>query len=236
MGRPQDPPGQQRVLAAGRASEVVLLDERRVLRRIHGRADHEREAALMAHARSAGYPVPDVLEVRPDGLVMERVLGPTMGADLAAHPWRLRAHARSLADLHRWLHAIAPPPEARARYGEPDDADAFLHGDLHPLNVLLSPGGPVVIDWTNAGRGPAGADVADTWLVLASARVSGAPPWLTVAIHAFLREFLARAGREDAARNLGRALSWRLRDPHLAEAEREAMRRVAARHSPPMNV
>jgi hypothetical protein len=53
-------------------------------------------------------------EVRPEGLVMERVEGPTMLGDLAAHPWRLASHARTLATLHRcearsWPRSCATP-------------------------------------------------------------------------------------------------------------------------------
>jgi aminoglycoside phosphotransferase (APT) family kinase protein len=226
-------PHEGRILASGRASEVILLDEGRVLRRIHGRADHEREAALMRHAAGLGYPVPAVLEVRPDGLVLERVKGPTMAHDLLRRPWRLRRHARTLADLHRRLHRLAPPPEAPARHGPPGPDDVFIHGDLHPLNVLLSPVGPVVIDWTNAGRGPGGLDVADTWLVLAAARIDG--PWAVRALGAmlrrgFLREFLAVSDRQEAARQLEQAAAWRSRDPHLRAEERSAMLQLAARY------
>ena len=41
-----------------------------------------------------------------------------------------------------------------------------MHGDLHPGNVLMSAGGPVLIDWTNHRIGPRALDVALTWLVL----------------------------------------------------------------------
>ena len=34
--------------------------------------------------------------------------------------------------------------------GMPDGGDRLLHLDLHPLNVIMSPNGPVVIDWPNA--------------------------------------------------------------------------------------
>lgn len=221
------PDFEERVLASGRASEVILLDEGRVLRRVHGHGYHEREAALMGHARAAGYPVPAVLEVRPEGLVMERVVGPTMAEDLMRRPWRVRSHARTLAELHVRLHRIPPPVEAPARYGSPQPGDVLLHGDLHPMNVLLSSAGPVVIDWTNGGRGPGGVDVADTWLVLAAAGLKGAPV-LAALRRLFLREFLASAGRDDAARCLRQAADWRAKDPHLGDAERDTMLRIAA--------
>jgi aminoglycoside phosphotransferase (APT) family kinase protein len=219
------------VVGQGRTSEIVALDERRVLRRTRGAMDLEREAAVMRYARERGYPAPEVFEVRPEGLVLERIAGPTMVADLVRHPWRAGSHARTLAGLHRRLHRLPPPPGVAARYGAAGESDVLLHGDLHPLNVLLSAGGPVVIDWTNAGRGPAGADVADVWLLLAAARVPG-DALTRLAVTAvrghFLRRFLDAAGREEAARYLEVAATIRDRDPHTEPAERAAMRKVVS--------
>ena len=98
----------------------------------------------MRHAASFGYPVPRVLDVSSDALVLERIEGPTMLASLRRRPWRLPRHASLLAELHERLHEIVAPtslPEAGT-------GDRLLHLDLHPDNVLLSPAGPVV---TSAG-------------------------------------------------------------------------------------
>jgi aminoglycoside phosphotransferase (APT) family kinase protein len=223
----------ERVFAAGRDAEMVDVGGGRLLRRPRSPRSLEGEAVVMRMARAAGYPVPEVVEVRPDGMVMERIDGPTMLDDLGAHPWRVRRHARALADLHRRLHAIPAAGALPARFGPPGPGDVLVHGDLHPANVLLSPAGPVVIDWSSAGRGPAAADVADAWLILASAR----PPagrllrMLVAALRArFVEEFLRHAGREEAARHLGAALRRRAADPNLLEAEKAAMRRVAEAH------
>ena len=35
------------------------------------------------------------------------------------------------------------------------------------MNVILTPAGPVIIDWEGAARGPAMYDVAWTWVILA---------------------------------------------------------------------
>ena len=131
----------------------------------------------MAHARRAGYPVPAVHEIRPDALVLERIEGPTMLDDLRRRPWRLNSHARLLAEPHRRLHAI------------PYEDAALLHLDLHPQNVLLSPSGPVVIDWTNARAGEPAFDVALTWVIgLTSGGRLG---------RAFLRPYLAQFDRSE---------------------------------------
>lgn len=194
-------------LAAGRASNVYELDEHRVLR-LGG--DPEREARIMAHARAAGYPVPEVLEVRPDGLVLERIQGATMLADLRRRPWRLRSSALLLASLHERLHAI------------PYEDGSLLHLDLHPDNVLLSPAGPVVIDWTNAGTGAPALDVALTWTILAT---SGGLPG-----RAFARFFLAAFDREELRQALPAAAAYRSGDRNVTEAERRAVRALLARH------
>ena len=189
------------VLGAGRASTVVDLGDGRVLRSGGAPA---REAAIMAQARAAGYPVPAVHEVREDALVLERIDGRTMMQDLRHRPWRLGAHARLLAELHRCLHEI------------PCEGAALLHLDLHPLNVLLSPSGPVVIDWTNARAGEPALDVALTWVILAS---SGG-----LAGRAFLRPFLAEFDRRELERALPEAVAYRVADPNVTGAERARAR------------
>lgn len=221
------------MIGSGRDAEMVDLGAGRILRRPRVPRPLDGEAFMMRLVRAAGYPVPEVHEVRQDGMVMERVDGPTMLDDLAAHPWRLGRHARMLADLHRRLHAIPAHPALPGRWAAPEPGDVVVHGDLHPDNVLLSPAGPVVIDWSSAGRGPAGADVADVWLLLAAANAParGLLRVMVAALRArFLDEFLRHAGREEAARHLEAAARLRTADPHLSEIEKAAMRDVAAKH------
>jgi Phosphotransferase enzyme family len=93
-----------RVIAAGRASEIVDLGDGRVLRRFKRGGRPAREAAVMEHARTNGFPVPEVLDVLEDALVLERVEGPTMLAELRGRPWRASRHAQTLAELHARLH------------------------------------------------------------------------------------------------------------------------------------
>src|SRR5207249_1316855 len=62
--------------------------------------------------------------------------------------------------LHEQLHRIAAPEGL----GSAGHGERLIHLDLHPENVILSPEGPVVIDWTNAAwRARAGCrnDVGD---------------------------------------------------------------------------
>jgi aminoglycoside phosphotransferase (APT) family kinase protein len=162
---------------------------------------------------------------------MERVEGLTMLADLARRPWRLPAHAATLAQLHLQLGAIEAPPGLRAPLGA---GTGCLHLDLHPDNVIIAPGGPVVIDWTNAARGPASAGVADTWLLIGAARPEGgrieavlaaaAGRWLT-------GTFLRVAGADAARPYLAAALRRRVGDHHMRAPEIARMQALVARES-----
>ena len=179
------------LLASGRAADVFEHDAGTVIRRYRDpRADTTREAALMEHVRLKGFPAPAVHYSSGPELVMDRIDGPTMLDDIIRRPWRILAHARLLASLHERLHAIEPPRELEAPYGE---GPAVLHLDLHPANVILGAHGPVVIDWTGAVRGDPALDLAQTWVVMATAAVPGSPVARTVGAvgrGSFLRAFL----------------------------------------------
>ncbi|GAB3107082.1 hypothetical protein GCM10027160_03290 [Streptomyces calidiresistens] len=53
------------------------------------------------------------------------------------------------------------------------EADRVLHRYLHPGNVILAPGGPVVIDGRDAGAGDPAAEGVMTVVTVAGAEVSG---------------------------------------------------------------
>lgn len=164
----------------------------------------------MEHARAYGFPVPQVLDVRDDALVLERIDGPTMLVDLRRRPWGITRAARTLAELHARLHEI------------PFEGERLLHLDLHPDNVLLSPQGSVVIDWTNARAGKPALDVALTWVICAtSGGLSG---------RVFTRLFLRHVDRGAAGQALRDAVAFRLADPNVTDAERERAGRLAAQH------
>jgi streptomycin 6-kinase len=207
-----------KLIASGRASEIIDLGNGRVLRRFKGGGDPEREALVMRHAAGHGYPVPHVLEVASDSLVFERIDGPTMLADLRLRPWRLPRHAALLAELHKRLHEIVAPPSLP----EASAGDRLLHLDLHPDNVLLSPAGPVVIDWTNARRGDPALDVALTWVIAATS--AGRQGRL------FLRWFLTHFDREAVLAALPAAGERRIADPNVTDRERDRVRRLIQRN------
>ena len=196
-----------KLIAEGRASEILDLGDGRVLRRFKAGGDPEREARVMEHARRHGYPVPEVHEVRGDALVLELVDGPTMAADGRANPETWDAHAKTLAELHDRLHRIPGLEQG-----------TLLHLDLHPENVLLSQDGPVVVDWTNARDGEAALDTAIAWLILMT---SGGAPGRQFA-RLFARQVDVHSGLADAAR-------YRLADRNVTDAERAEVQRLLAR-------
>jgi aminoglycoside phosphotransferase (APT) family kinase protein len=190
----------------GRASTVTDLGDGTVLRT---GGDPEREAALMALAAAAGIPVPRVLEVRADGLILQRIDGPTMARRLMRRPWQAAAQAAILGSLHEQLHRV------------PLDGESLLHLDLHPENVLLGAEGPVLIDWTNAGSGRPEKDVALTWLIL---ETSGGLPGRILA-----RLFARKVGSARVRRGLSAAREFRLADPNVTRAERARVLRAGVR-------
>ena len=78
----------------------------------------------------------------------------------------LRAAAASLREIER--------VQDRLEVADP----VVCHGDFHPLNVLVAPGGPAlhVIDWTNAGVGDRHGDIAWTLLWFQIAAVAAPRP------------------------------------------------------------
>lgn len=159
------------LLASGATALVYELDDRRVLRRYRDPAHATgRAAAATRIAGDAGVPTPRVLAAHGPDLVLERVDGPTMLAEMTsgavAEQWPMREAMAMLADLHRRTHRVRMPQGERELPRLPG-GDSLLHLDLHPNNVLMAADGPQLIDWENASWGPPGFDVAVTAVILA---------------------------------------------------------------------
>jgi Ser/Thr protein kinase RdoA (MazF antagonist) len=224
-----------RLLARGRATDVFAHGDHAILRRYRDGewCDVELEARLMRFLRERGYPVPAVLDAGGREIVMERVEGHTMLAELGRRPWRLGRHARTLAGLHGRLHAIEAPdwlgPAVRAPGGIA--GDRVLHVDLHPENVIIGPRGPVVIDWTGASAGPPELDVALTWVIMATSTIPGGGLMRAVGRarrDAFLRAFTQRADDGAAAALVPAVAARRLElDQHLLPEETMRLRALA---------
>jgi aminoglycoside phosphotransferase (APT) family kinase protein len=220
-------------LAEGRDSEIFEHGPGRVLRRARDGRSLVPEAEVMRYVLAAGYPVPAVHDAGEGWLVMDRLDGPTMLDAAVSRPWRIGAYGRLLADLHRRLHALAAPAGLPVA-GVP--GDRLVHRDLHPLNVLMTARGPVVVDWANAAAGDPAYDVADTWVLFATADVPGNRAERALAAvgrRLFLRAFLAGLDSEAADAAVPAAVEHRLHDRNMSEREKARMRRMAERAAGP---
>ena len=72
---------------------------------------------------------------------------------------------RDLGDLQKLLHGLA-------HSGGRHSMGQFCHGDALLSNILLSPTGPVLVDWEHAGWYLPGYDLATLWTVLGDAPVA----------------------------------------------------------------
>jgi aminoglycoside phosphotransferase (APT) family kinase protein len=156
------------------------------------------ELRLVESAARAGAPIASghhliELDGGRQGLVSERVDGPSMWQVLERTPARAGEMGVELAQLQLALFALTPSYELpdqhdrvrskihRAAHDHGDDLLAALdlltctdgpmvlcHGDLHPRNVILSSHGPVIVDWFDACRGDTIAEIARTSVMLTS--------------------------------------------------------------------
>jgi tRNA A-37 threonylcarbamoyl transferase component Bud32 len=215
------------LLASGRDSDIFEYEPGLVLRRSREGRSMEYEARVMEYVRAEGYPVPAVDEISDDGtdLVMERIDGYSMVEAMNKRPWTIPRQGAALATLHHQLHAIAAP-----EWMQPSIAGAagaqVIHLDLHPLNVMISGRGPIVIDWPNGRRGAAETDVAVTWVLsaagqVATSRLIGAV--LGRARGVFLRNFLKGFDLEAVKPHMRAVVEWKCGDPHMSQVERDAM-------------
>jgi aminoglycoside phosphotransferase (APT) family kinase protein len=215
-------------LAEGRDSEIYAHGPARVLRLARDGRSLAAEADIMRFVSEYGYPVPAVHDAGQGYLVMDRLDGPTMLESALRHPQRIASYGHLLAGLHIQLHQIQAPDwlttEAAVR------GDCLLHRDLHPLNVLMTRQGPVVIDWANAARGHPAYDVADTWVLFATADAPGhfvERSLAAVARRIFLRSFLGDLDAGAARGAIPAAVDHRLVDRHMTDGEKERMRRLS---------
>jgi aminoglycoside phosphotransferase (APT) family kinase protein len=229
-----DAPGE--LIGAGRSADVYALGARRVLRRYRVPIDVAAEARLMQYLAASGYPVPEVYDADGLDIVMERLDGPDMLADLGRRPWLIPRHARTLADLHDRLHQITAPagwPQVPGPAGgAPGENRVVLHLDLHPGNVMLTSRGPVVIDWVGARAGIGGADVAMAYLIMSTADNDLIPIWLRPVVGPLRVEFCRRfvaAVRDKPGPHIAGAARLRIGDVNTRPSEAARLLRIAER-------
>jgi len=214
------------LIASGRAADVFDLGDGTVLRRYRSDHDVAPEGRLMQWLASAGVPVPTVHRAEGRDLVMDRVTGPTMLDDLQRRPWRLSHHTKTLAEVQRSINAVTAP-DWTASTGAA--GNVIVHGDLHPMNVMLGPDGPVVIDFTNAGRGTAAFDAAISYVLMSTFETTGAVD--RVGQQLLVRAFHLARGRSLVDEGLAGACDYRLADPNVTDGERRRVERLRSPRS-----
>ena len=181
-------------------------------------------------AGDAGVRVPQVYDVQTVdgrlGVIMERIDGTDLLTEVGRKPWRIYSIATQCGKVHARLNSVLAPlslTPAVERYTAiiggssqiPDDlrgpalkriatlseGAGMCHLDFHPANVMEQDGVPVVIDWSNAARGPAEVDYARSMLIL---QLGDPPPGtaLTLRILAFVGRRIFRALYSRAYRNI----------------------------------
>jgi aminoglycoside phosphotransferase (APT) family kinase protein len=232
MAAPLPEPEVGPLIARGLDCDIFEYGSGRVLRKSR-RSDRSLglEARAIEYAARHGYPVPAVHELRAGGteIVMERLDGPMMMDRMMIRPWTITSYASMLADLHDRLHEI-PAPDWLPQM--PDGGDALVHLDLHPMNVMLTSRGPVVIDWTNAARGEPLTDVALTYVLLTCPEIPG-HPLLQHAVQPFRRFLAGRFARRYRGpaftRRLAEAADLKTLDSNMSPRSVAACRRLAER-------
>jgi aminoglycoside phosphotransferase (APT) family kinase protein len=195
--------------AAGRDADIYAIDDSWVLRRYRNGHPVRDEADYMRWVAKYDYPVPAVRDIDGPDMVIERLIGPTLGDAAIAGDLSAVQIGEIHADLHRRLQAIPAPS------GTP--GLVVVHGDLHPLNVIATADGPVVIDWRNAVEGTAEFDVAMTAIIFAQVALDPAFAELTALLREGLGVYLANS--IDPTPGLPDALAERGRNPTLSQEE-----------------
>jgi Ser/Thr protein kinase RdoA (MazF antagonist) len=202
----------EKPFAMGRTAEIYSYGEGKILKLFFPSIPPswiDREAAIGQYIQAAHLPVPKFFgrlkEKGRDGLVYERVDGPSMLNQVGRAPWKAGSYARLLARLQAQVHQASAPPDLEtqkewARGGMPDsdklskdkkekvlrlldsmpEGDRLCHGDFHPGNIVMTARGPVIIDWMTSSRGTVCGDVARTSIILEAAQPPEGTPmrWL----------------------------------------------------------
>jgi uncharacterized protein (TIGR02172 family) len=183
--------GRKAVVYEWGEKQVLKLYEPRITK---DRVEYEYKASLFA--RESGLPVPSVSGVIEHdnryGIIIDRITGRDMlRSMLFTGISKMAQYARIMAELQVKVNSIKADKSIlplkqniadridREKFipsyiknaatdilNKLPDNNVFCHYDLHPGNVILSPRGPVIIDWMTAGSGDRLADMARTWVLI----------------------------------------------------------------------
>jgi hypothetical protein len=199
-------------IAVGRTAEIYSYGDGKVVKLFFPTTPQawiEKEIGIGQYIQATDLPVPRVYErVRindRDGVIYERIEGPSLLNELAIKPWNVVKYARLLAKLHARVHEVESPVGLEAQRDwatggifEKDkltedkktrirqllnslpDGDRLCHGDFHPGNIIFTHRGLVIIDWMTVSKGVASGDIARTSIILEAASAPEGTPmrWL----------------------------------------------------------
>jgi Ser/Thr protein kinase RdoA (MazF antagonist) len=212
-------------IAVGRTAEIYSYGERKVLKLFLSETPQswiEKEIEIGRYIQDTKLPVPKVYEIinieEREGVIYERIEGPSLLNELATKPWNVVKYGRLLAQLHAQVHEVTAPNSLEtqrewATGGIPDsekmsadmkgsilklldmlpDGNQICHGDFHPGNIITTQRGPVIIDWMTVSQGVDIGDVARTSIILETAKAPEGTPlqWLLEWIRKlFLKTYL----------------------------------------------
>lgn len=199
-------------IAQGRTADVFGYGDDKVVKLLRpgfARSMISDEADRLEAASAAGAPCPaprGVVEVSGRiGLAMDRVDGELLIDEAAFAPMRVSGWAKRFAAVHVAVMSCetsdlplltdilaekieaadltkAHRDKALSILAAAPEADAVLHGDFHPGNVIVDDSDATVVDWIDAARGSPSADVARTLWLLSPATVSESVPNRRVAL------------------------------------------------------
>jgi hypothetical protein len=181
------------LIARGRTAEIFAWQDDQILKLFFDWCPAnwvQREIKINQVLAKSDLPAPKLMGVVEvdgrQGIIYERVNGPSMLTLMSSRPWLLVKFARLSAELHTKIHKcqgdglaslraslrgiierleVLQPgtkDEVLAILDELPDGTALCHFDFHPDQVLITSQGPVVIDWMTAFQGDPSADVART--------------------------------------------------------------------------
>lgn len=202
----------EKPIALGRTAEIYSYGEGKVVKLFLSTTPQpwiDKEIEIGKYIQDTQLPVPRVYErVKVDnreGVIYERIEGPSLLNELATKPWNVVKYARLMAKLHVQIHEVKAPASLEtqrewATGGIPDskkistemktsilqlldslpDGNQLCHGDFHPGNIIITHRGPVIIDWMTVSKGIASGDVARTSIILEAAKAPEGTPmrWL----------------------------------------------------------
>lgn len=186
---------QTSLLAKGSTADIYAWKVGKILKLFREHTEwHANEITATKIAYDSGLPVPKVfsglIEVNEkEGIIFERIDGPSMTEYLDNHPEKVEAYARSAAVLHTQVHSKvrselsslleiltwsiqqADSLETKDKnvvldiLNDLPDGNRLCHNDFYPNNIIVSPRGPVIIDWAIGTKGNPDADFTRTWLI-----------------------------------------------------------------------